>query len=59
MLTQNGQVICYQIRKLKKYEQNYSTRYLELVAVVHALKIWRHYLMGKKFELRTDHHVLK
>ena len=39
---------------------NYVTHDLELAAVVvHALKIWRHYLMGKKFELRIDHHKLK
>jgi hypothetical protein len=32
---------------------------LELAAVVHALKIWRHYLMGKICELYTDHKSLK
>jgi hypothetical protein len=32
---------------------------LELAAVVHALKIWRHYLMGNKCELFTDHKSLK
>jgi hypothetical protein len=32
---------------------------LELVAIVHALRMWRHYLMGKKFELRIDHIGLK
>jgi hypothetical protein len=32
---------------------------LELAAIVHALKMWRHYLMGRKFELRTYHNGLK
>jgi hypothetical protein len=32
---------------------------LELATIVHALKMWRHYLMGRKFELRTDHYGLK
>jgi hypothetical protein len=32
---------------------------LELAAIVHALKMWRHYLMGKRFELRTNHNGLK
>jgi hypothetical protein len=32
---------------------------LELVSIVHALRMWRHYLMGKKFKLRTDHIGLK
>jgi hypothetical protein len=27
---------------------------LELAAVVHALRIWRHYLMGKRCELYMD-----
>jgi hypothetical protein len=32
---------------------------LELVAVVHALKIWRHYLMGNRCNIFTDHKSLK
>jgi hypothetical protein len=32
---------------------------LELAAIVHALRKWRHYLMGKSFELRTDHNGMK
>jgi hypothetical protein len=38
---------------------NYSTHDLELAVVVHALKIWRYYLMGKRCELYTDHKSLK
>jgi hypothetical protein len=59
VLTQNGHVIGYESRKLKEHERNYATHDLELVAIVHALRMWRHYLMGKKFELRTDHIGLK
>jgi hypothetical protein len=32
---------------------------MELAVVVHALKIWRHYLMGKRCEIYTDHKSLK
>jgi hypothetical protein len=32
---------------------------LKLAAVVHTLKIWRHYLIGKRCELYTDHKSLK
>ena len=32
---------------------------MELAAIVHVLKMWRHYLKGRKFELRIDHHGLK
>jgi hypothetical protein len=58
-LTQNGHVIGYESRKLKEHESNYAMHELELPAIVHALRMWRHYLMGKKFELRTDHIGLK
>jgi hypothetical protein len=59
VLSQNGFVICYESRKLKEHEIHYATHDLELVAIVHALRKWRHYLMGKRFELRTDHSGLK
>jgi hypothetical protein len=44
---------------LRKHELLYLTHDLELTVVVHALKIWRHYLMGKKCELYMDHKSLK
>ena len=50
-----GHVINYESRKLKEHENNYATHDLELATIIHALKMWRHYVMGKKFELRTDH----
>ena len=46
VLMQNDKVIAYASRQLKKHEQNYPTHNLELVAVVFALWIWRHYLYG-------------
>ena len=52
-------MICYESRKLKEHEKNYATHDLELAAIVHALKMWRHYLMGRRFELRIDHCGLK
>jgi hypothetical protein len=56
---QNGHVVAYASRQLRKHKVHYPTHDLELVAVVHALKIWRHYLMGKRCELYTDHKSLK
>ena len=46
VLQQRGRVISYASRQLKSGEVNYPTHDLELAAVVHALKIWRHYLYG-------------
>ncbi|KAA3484478.1 DNA/RNA polymerases superfamily protein [Gossypium australe] len=45
--------------KLKPHEKNYSTHDLELVAIVFALKIWRHHLHGEKRHIFTDHKSLK
>ncbi|WVZ51471.1 LOW QUALITY PROTEIN: hypothetical protein U9M48_002616 [Paspalum notatum var. saurae] len=54
-----GCVLMQEGHVLREHEQNYPTHDLELVAVVHALKIWRHYLMGKKTEIYKDHESLK
>jgi hypothetical protein len=59
VLTQNGFVICYESRKLKEHERHYATHDLEFATIVHALRKWRHYLMAKRFELRTNHNGLK
>jgi hypothetical protein len=59
VLNQEGFVVCYESRKLKEHEKNYATHDLELAAIVHALRKWRHYLMGKRFELRKNHNGLK
>ena len=56
---QDGKVVAYASRQLRPHEQNYPTHDLEFAAVVHALKIWRHYLIGNKCEIYTDHKSLK
>lgn len=61
VLMQGGKVITYASRQLRPHELNYPTHDLELAAVVHALKIWRHHLYGTKCEIftDTDHKSLK
>jgi hypothetical protein len=59
VLMQDGHMVAYASQQLRKHEVNYPTHDLELVDVVHALKIWMHYLMGKRCELYTDHKSLK
>ena len=56
---QDNHVICYESRELKEHENNYATHDLELVAIIHALNMWRHYFKGKKFDPRIDHCGLK
>jgi hypothetical protein len=45
VLMQEGRVIAYASRQLRRHEQHYPTHDLELAAVVHAIKIWSHYLL--------------
>jgi hypothetical protein len=59
VLMQDGRVIMYASRQLRKHEANYPTHDLELAAVVHALKIWRHYLLGNVCNIFTDHKSVK
>jgi len=59
VLMQHGRVVAYASRQLKEHEKNYPTHDLELVAIVYALKIWRHYLYGEECEIHTDHQSLK
>jgi hypothetical protein len=59
VLSQIGFVISYESRKLKEHERHHDTHDLEFTAIVHALRKWRYYLMGKSFELRKYHNGLK
>ena len=59
VLMQEGRVIAYASRQLRKHEANYPTHDLELAVVVHALKLWRHYLLGNLCHIYTDHKSLK
>ena len=51
VLMQEGRVIAYASWQLHRHELNYPTHDLELAAVVHALKIWRHYLFGQQCDI--------
>ena len=59
VLMQHGRVIAYALRQLKSHEVNYPVHDLELVAMVFALRVWRHYLYGTQVQIFTDHTSLK
>jgi hypothetical protein len=59
VLMQDGKVIAYGYRQLRKHERNYPTHDLELTVVVFSLKSWRHYLYGKTCDIYIDHKSLK
>ncbi|KAJ4981049.1 hypothetical protein NE237_031886 [Protea cynaroides] len=58
VLMQGEQVISYASRQLKVHEKKYPTHDLELAVVVHAVMIWRHYLYGEEFQIKSDHKTL-
>jgi ribonuclease HI len=59
VLMQEGRVISYSSRQLRCHEEHNPTHNLELVAVVMALQMWRHYLLGNVVHIYTDHKILK
>ncbi|KAL0333035.1 UNVERIFIED_CONTAM: RNA-directed DNA polymerase [Sesamum calycinum] len=46
--------VAFESRKLKDVERRYSVHEKELLAVVHCLRLWRHYLLGSPFVVKTD-----
>ena len=52
-------LVAYESRKMNVAEVNYATHERELLAVIHALRTWRHYLLGNHFIVVTDHNSLK
>ena len=56
---QNNHPIAFESRKLKPNESSYSVYDKELLLVVHALDIWKHYLMGSKILIKTNQQAIK
>ncbi|CAI7872131.1 unnamed protein product [Closterium sp. NIES-53] len=56
----NGlQPIAYESRKLQAAERNYPIHDKEMLAIIHAFKLWRWYLVGVDVPVRTDHKSLQ
>ncbi|KAG6546714.1 hypothetical protein Mapa_011903 [Marchantia paleacea] len=51
--------IAYASRQMVQAERNYSVTEREALAVIFSLKKFRHYLLGGKFTIVTDHKALK
>ncbi len=60
--------VAYESRKLMAAERNYPAHVLELVVVVHALRVFLHYILGggaprpagcwSDFDLQTDNQAI-
>jgi hypothetical protein len=59
VLMQDGRAIDYASRQLRRHKELDPTHDLELLTVVHTLKVWRHYLLGNLVHIYTDHKSLK
>ena len=49
----------YESRKINAAEQNYSMHERGLLVVIHALRTWRHYFLGKTFTIVSDHQFVE
>ena len=59
MLEQDGQVIAYYSRALRKAEKKFSTVELQCLAIVESVKHFRRYLFGREFVILNDHKPLE
>ncbi|MCO5559831.1 hypothetical protein L7F22_013435 [Adiantum nelumboides] len=54
VLMQDGHVIAYESRVLRGPEKHMQIYKKELLAVIHALESWKHYLLGPDSTVQTD-----
>ena len=57
VLLQENYVLAYESRKLEEHDKNYAMHDLELASIIHALKMWRNYLIGRKILLMSDKYI--
>jgi hypothetical protein len=58
ILMQGGRPVCYHSELFHGVVFNYHTYKKELYALVHDVKNWKHYLMGKETIIHIDHQPL-
>jgi hypothetical protein len=59
VLMQEGRPLAFESRSLKGKDLHKRIYEKEMMAILHALKKWRPYLIGRHFKVKTDHDSLK
>jgi hypothetical protein len=59
ILMQEGRLLAFESRPLKRKDLHKPIYEKEMMAILHALKKWHPYLIGRHFKVKTDHDSLK
>ena len=59
VLSQDDHPVGFTSRKLIEAELNYPVHEKELLSIVNAIKVWKHYLLGNQVIIYTDHKPLE
>jgi hypothetical protein len=59
VLMQEGRPLSFEIRPLKGRDLHKPIYEKEMMAILHALKKWHPYLIGRHFKVKTDHDSIK
>ncbi|KAL0413750.1 UNVERIFIED_CONTAM: Transposon Tf2-11 polyprotein [Sesamum radiatum] len=58
VLMQDCHLVAFESKKLKDVERRYSRHEKELLAIVHYLRLWQHYLLDSPFVVKKDNTVV-
>ena len=58
-LMQEGRPLAFEIQQLKGKDLHKPIYEKEMMTILHALKKWHPYLIGRNFKVKTDHDSLK
>ncbi|MCO5591325.1 hypothetical protein L7F22_045307 [Adiantum nelumboides] len=59
VLMQDGRVVAYESRVFSDRERTLQIYEKEMLAIMHALYSWKHFLLGADFIVQTDHQTLR
>jgi hypothetical protein len=59
ILMQEGQPLAFTSKQLSENNLGKPIYEKEMLAILHAVELWRPYLLGQRFQIKTDHQSLK